>query len=130
MPGVTCPTGARADRRARRRVAAARGIRPVGALRAALLLTAGAAIAAIAGCSQHRPAWHDEPRSATLAYWHDRPAVARVESSQYGALWDAADGARRRFGFDVALADYRGGLLTGAPHPSPQPFEVWRDERL
>src|SRR5690606_10821113 len=42
----------------------------------------------LAGCSQ-RPAWNDEPQAATLAYWIEVPATARVESGDYRALWDA-----------------------------------------
>ncbi len=81
----------------------------------------------LAGCSQ-RPAWNDEPQAATLAYWIQEPATARVESGDYRALWDAADAERRGFGFVAALTDYRGGLLTTEPKVSPQFFEVWHRE--
>ena len=81
----------------------------------------------LAGCTQ-RPAWDDDPKAATVAYWLDRPAAAHVESGDYPELWAAADGARRRFRFPAARDDYRGGLLTSQTTVSPQPFEVWRDE--
>ena len=80
------------------------------------------------GCSSPRPAWKDNPRSATLAYWAEQPAVTRVVAPEYSALWAAADEARRRFGFEAAMTDYRGGLLTTEPSISPQFFEIWRDE--
>ena len=79
------------------------------------------------GCTS-RPAWEDDPKAATVAYWLDQPAAASVASRDYRELWDAADNARRRFRFDASRSDYRGGVLGTEPVVSPQPFEVWRDE--
>ena len=90
-------------------------------------LLASLLVLAAAGCTA-RPAWSDDPASATLAYWAERPAVTRAAADDYRALWRAADEARQRFGFEAALADYRGGMLTTEPTHSPQPFEVWRRE--
>ncbi len=88
-----------------------------------LLLIAGV----VAGCTQ-RPEWSDDTEAATLSFWGDRPAIVRVEADDYAALWDAAENARRRFGFEAALTDYRGGELTTEPKLSGQIFEPWRDE--
>jgi hypothetical protein len=94
-------------------------------IRAGLLLLIGASL--FAGCTS-RPAWKSDPASATLAYWTDQPAEARVVAPDYGPLWDAAENAAERFGFQPATTDYRGGLLTTRPQISPQFFEFWHDE--
>lgn len=94
---------------------------------AAIVATAAMLQVFIGGCTR-RPAWNEDPTAGTLSYWAERPASVRVTASDYAALWNAADEARRRFGFDAALTDYRGGLLTTTPTVSPQFFEFWRDE--
>lgn len=81
-----------------------------------------------AGCSSPRPAWHDDPATASPGYWAEQPAVVEVIANDYAALWEAAEEARRRFGFEAAMSDYRGGLLTTEPKISPQFFEVWHTE--
>lgn len=81
-----------------------------------------------AGCHNQRPQSHDDPASATLAYWAQQPSASPVIAGDYAALWSAADEALRRFGFEAATTDYRGGLLTTEPKVSPQFFEVWHHE--
>ena len=82
----------------------------------------------VAGCTGTRPPGHNDPETATLAYWQERPAVARVQSPDYKVLWEAAEGSLDRFGFETALSDYRGGRLTSEPMISAQFFEPFRDE--
>lgn len=81
-----------------------------------------------AGCNQVRPPWHDQAETATVAYWAGEPATASARSDEYASLWNAADEARRHYGFTAALRDYRGGLLTTEPKVSPQFFEFWHQE--
>ena len=85
-------------------------------------------LALLAGCASRRPASRDDPRSATLAYWAEQPAIVRTVAPDYADLWNAAEEASSRFGFSLATTDYRGGLLTTEPSISPQFFEVWHDE--
>jgi hypothetical protein len=88
----------------------------------------GLATLVAAGCTGQRPQWKEDPRSATLAYWAERPASARVVAPVYADLWEATEDACRRFGFAPATTDYRGGLLTTEARISPQFFEFWHDE--
>lgn len=81
-----------------------------------------------AGCHNQRPPSHDDPAAATLAYWAQQRSASRVTAGDYAAIWSAADEARRRFGFEAATTDYRGGLLTTEPKVSPQFFEIWHHE--
>ncbi|MEM1013788.1 MAG: hypothetical protein AAGI46_16400 [Planctomycetota bacterium] len=92
------------------------------------LLLLGVVVLLAAGCST-RPAWQDDPKAATIAYWHEQPASVAVVADDYDTLWSAADNARRRFGFTVDFSDHRGGLLRTQPRTGGQWFEVWRDEQ-
>ena len=85
------------------------------------------ALLLVAGCTQ-RPEWADEPRASTAGFWLRQPVEARAEAADYKSLWDAANDAARRFGFDVARSDYRGGHLSTRPRLSGQIFEPWFDE--
>ena len=115
-----------------RRLAVARSARPtpsrhcVPGLNAIFTLVVASA-ATLAGCST-RPAWNDDAEAGTVAYWLARPAAVRVTGEDYAALWNAADEARRRFGFAAARSDYRGGNLMTQTVVSAQPFEFWRTE--
>jgi hypothetical protein len=80
------------------------------------------------GCTT-RPAWEDDRRAAEVSYWLDQAATERVVGDDYEELWQAADDARRRFGFEVALADFAGGVLATTPLVGGQWFEPWRDEQ-
>lgn len=93
----------------------------------AAMVGALCACLALAGCTQ-RPTWTSDPEAATYDFWLDRPAVVRVEARDYARLWQAAEGAHRRFGFERSTSDYRGGLLTTEPRDGGQFFEPWRDE--
>ena len=86
------------------------------------------AVALLLGCTDQRPPSHQNPESAKISYWVDQPASASARADDYAALWNAADEARRHYGFTAALSDYRGGLLTTEPKISPQFFEFWHQE--
>lgn len=81
----------------------------------------------LAGCTD-RPSHYGDPASARLDYWRQQPAEVSVTASDYDALWNAAAGSLDRFGFDPALADYRGGRLTSQPVVGSFPLEIWRSE--
>ena len=81
----------------------------------------------LAGCTP-RPDWADDPAAATPDFWLDRPPAATATADDYVALWNAAEESLRRFGYDLAVRDYRGGRLTTEARPSGQFFEPWRDD--
>jgi hypothetical protein len=87
-----------------------------------------ALVVVLTGCAGKRPEWKEDPRSATVAFWAEQPASARVVAPVYAELWSAAEEACSRFGFPPATTDYRGGLLTTGARISPQFFEIWHDE--
>lgn len=100
-----------------------------GATAAAEALARGASLILIAcGCMAERPPGHNNPQTATVAHWSQQPASTQVVADDYAALWEAADEARQRFGFEPAMNDYRGGLMTTEPKTSPQWFELWHRE--
>ena len=68
------------------------------------------------------------PASARPAYWLRQAAVARVEASDFEALWRACEASARHFGFALDRLDYRGGAITTAPLTSKQFWEVWRND--
>ena len=77
-----------------------------------------------AGCT-------NRPREVALDHetdWFEGDAVVWVEGRVYRKLWQAAENSLRRFEYDVARSDYRGGLLTSEPRDGGQFFEPWRDD--
>ena len=75
-----------------------------------------------------QPATAIDPKQAKPTYWLDQPAVARVKSPSFEALWNACRDAARSEGFLIDRRDYREGLLTTLPLASKQVYEFWHDD--
>jgi hypothetical protein len=84
------------------------------------------------GCSSSntppatQPATSIDYHEGQSSYWYAKPAVAKVECSNYDALWDNAQKVMHASGFDIDRTEYRNGLLTTKPMVSAQVFEPWR----
>ena len=85
----------------------------------------------LTGCThvERSPAFTEtDKKTATQAYWLNKPANAVVTHDDYDELWEAcADTARWR-GFRIDRTDYRAGLLTTWPLASKQAFEPWKKD--
>lgn len=69
-----------------------------------------------------------DPQLASSDYWFNRPAVARVESRDFDALWDACRRTIIDSSFVIDRTDYRTGLMTTRPLTSKQFFEFWKHD--
>ncbi len=78
--------------------------------------------------SRPAPATAGDPRMGGSDYWFRLPAVDRVESSDYDALWNAAERVAVQSSFSIERVDYRNGLLTTKPLVSRQFFELWKGD--
>lgn len=75
-----------------------------------------------------QPATAIDPKQAKPSYWLDQPAVARVRSRSFEALWNGCQVAAQGDGFLIDRRDYREGLLTTLPLASKQVYEFWHDD--
>jgi hypothetical protein len=66
-----------------------------------------------------------DPNQAFTEFWFNQPAVVKVESPSYDALWNACERAAHDSSFAIDRTDYRTGLLTTQPLVSKQSFEFW-----
>jgi hypothetical protein len=97
-----------------------------------LLLLLGAGVA---GCVQTRPrtattqpATAIDVVQADPEYWLGRPATVHALSTDFDALWEAAEETARDHHFTIDRRDQRFGLLTTHPVISKQWFEPWRKD--
>lgn len=67
-------------------------------------------------------------KQAYQEYWFNQPAVVKVESNNYDALWNACERAAAKSLFLVERFDYRLGVLSTKPLVSKQFFEFWKGD--
>jgi hypothetical protein len=88
-----------------------------------------------AGCVKNRPATATtrpatavDPAQADPEYWLRQPATVHALSTDFDALWEAAEETALDHNFAIDRRDQRFGLLTTHPAISKQWFELWRED--